>query len=240
MTEAFDGTMIVGSGGEDRKFELHSAGEWLSVGVDWIDLGMKDTEWGPKHKMQIRWLTEDLTVMDDEGKRYHKMLFFHCTPTVGIGKGRESDLRKLLQTWRRGGQKLVDGEIVRLDDEIIGHKAMIYVVHNENNGQMYANANSVQPTELEMSPSLTETARNYVRDRDRPPEHRRGVVGTSDDPTKFRQERPEPEYVGSDPALEDQALADEDDDIPFAVIPFMMPVAGLIASLIYDHYWLIS
>jgi hypothetical protein len=123
-------------------YKPHPEGIHLAVCVDVIDLGIVDTEYGPKPKVRLVFETKEKT---DEGK--------HCT----IGKqftaslNPKATLCKFLGSWR--GKPIVPNETIDIDG-LVGKCCTIVVAQETNDaGKTYANINAVSKPTGKLAPS---------------------------------------------------------------------------------------
>lgn len=140
------------------KSEFTPAPEGLhqAICVDVIDLGMKDTLYGIKHKVRFRWQLED---RDESGHRF----FVQQDYTLSLHE--QSNLRKHLESWR--GRQFTDAELDGFDLETtIGANCQIQIVHNETSkGGIWANVQTIVPASKNMAKMQMES---YTREKDRP------------------------------------------------------------------------
>lgn len=129
-----------------------------AVCVDVVDLGMKDTQWGPKHKIQIRWQIAERQA-DDQQR-------FLVSNQYTLSLDKKANLRRDLETWR--GKKFSDEEGRGFDVEnLIGANCQLNIVHNTgSDGTVYANPSAIVPAARGMEKLSPES---YVRQKDRDP-----------------------------------------------------------------------
>lgn len=139
-----------------KDFQPCPEGTHLAVCCDVVEKGMVDTQWGPKEKVQLRW--EIAEIQDDEGRPFLVMQQFNLTLAEG------STLRARLEAWR--GRKFTAEELAGFDmEKLIGAPCQLQVVHNENQGRIWANVAAVMGLPRGMTaPKVSE---DYVRDQDR-------------------------------------------------------------------------
>jgi hypothetical protein len=168
-------------------FKPAPAGTHAAVCVDVIDHGMVETEYNGKkrkqHKIRIVWQIEEK--MEDGrpfivGRRY----------TVSLNE--RASLRKDLETWR--GRPFTEDELNGFDlDNVLHVPAMLSVIQEARNGEVYANVSAV----MKMP---------------------RNMLGPKPDPSYVRvQDRPKDgngESEGPPPSTEGQEWP-TDDDVPF-------------------------
>lgn len=137
------------SGGGD--FELAPEGNHLAVCYQVVDLGMHERMYqgqskGDCRKFRIAWELPNELMSDGQpfslSKNYN-MLF-----------SERATLRQDMESWR--GKKFADDEQFDIF-KLIGRACMIQVVHNESNGNTYANVDTIAALPKGMS-APTETA----------------------------------------------------------------------------------
>lgn len=140
-------------------FTPHPTGLFQMVCCDVIDLGVKDTQWGPKQKIAIRWQSEEVS---DKGHR----LTIQQQYTRSLNE--KAKLRHDLESWR--GRKFTPAELKKFDVEVlVGVNAMVNVIHNDGtDGKTWANVASLAPL-MKNLPKI-EVASDYVRQAEREPE----------------------------------------------------------------------
>lgn len=126
-----------------------------AVCVDVIDNGMKDTDWGEKHKITMVWEV-DATVE-------HAQYAITVRKPYTLSLHEKSSLGKDLGRWLKGNlaDKPFDVE------EMIGKSCQLIVTHKlSSNGRTYANVEMVMPLEANMLD--LQASGTYVRFQDRP------------------------------------------------------------------------
>ena len=126
------------------------------VCVDVMDLGMKDTPFGKKHKVRFRWQLENRD--PETGKR------FSIQKDYTLSLHEQANLTKDLESWR--GKRFTLEELNGFDLEVvIGANCQIQVVHNAGKeGQTWANVQTIVPINSKMTKIHPE---EYVREKDR-------------------------------------------------------------------------
>jgi hypothetical protein len=163
-------------------------GLWPGVCCDVVDLGMKETQWGPKHKVQIRWLAAAEPKRTDGNPHMVSGKF-----TLSLHE--KAKLRQMLEVWR--GKKFTDAELEGFDLEVlIGAPCMLQVAHetSRTDGSEYAFAQVVLKAGNGMR--RVEIPKDYVRAKDRPD-----------------YVQPQTEQAGADDFQPETEISD--DDIPF-------------------------
>jgi hypothetical protein len=155
---------------------LHQA-----VCIDVVDLGIKATQWGDKHKVQIRWALEERDPKTDRA--------FLVTSQYTMSLHKKAQLRQQLEAWR--GRKFTEEELKGFDlEKLIGVNCQLQVVHNlGDEGSVFANVQAVVP--LGKGMAKLPIPEGYVRVADRDdhqPPQRQAVTGPMEadlDPTPF-------------------------------------------------------
>jgi len=130
---------------------LHQA-----VCVDVIDLGLKETPWGEKAKVEIRWQIE--ATHEDTGKPFIVLKWY----TLSLNE--RATLRAHLQSWR--GKKFTEKEAEVFDlERLLGQNCQLQIAHNvSDNGSTFANVQAIVPLARGMT-KLHPV--EYVREQDR-------------------------------------------------------------------------
>lgn len=140
------------------KTDYQAAPEGLhaAVCIDVVDLGLVPSEFGTKHKVQLRWALDEV---DDQGRQY----FVSRRYTLTLHK--KAALRQALEMWR--GKPLTEQEAAGFDLEKLLHVAcQVQVVHNATaDGNVFANVQAVIPlAKGQLKPPVPA---DYVRMKDR-------------------------------------------------------------------------
>jgi hypothetical protein len=141
-----------------KKFDPAPEGLHHAVAVDVCDLGLQDTPWGPKPKIDIRW---ELDLINEKtGKRFIVSRWFGATLA---SKGA---LRPLLESWR--GKPFTREELAGFDPEVlIGVNAQVQIVHVlKDDGDVSARVQAVVGAPKGV-PKI-HPSKDYVRVKDRP------------------------------------------------------------------------
>ena len=162
-------------------------GLWPAVAGDIVDLGMVNTQWGEKHKVQIRWFA------DAEPKRADRKPYM-VSKKYTLSLHEKANLRQMLEVWR--GKKFTEDELDGFDlEQLLGVSCQIQVAHGQGDEGPYAFPQVIlkaaKGAQIVLVPS------DYVREQNRP--------GYTPPAT------PQAQTV----AEEDFSQAREDDDIPF-------------------------
>lgn len=137
-------------------FTPHPTGLFRMVCVDVIDNGVCETTYGPKHKITIRWQSDET---NDKGQR----LTVQKRYTASLNE--KASLRHDLDSWR--GKAFTEQEARKFDLEtLIGVNAMVNVVHRAgSDGKTWANVASLAP--LMKGMEKLAPAPDYIRQQDR-------------------------------------------------------------------------
>lgn len=145
------------SGASAKDFTPAPEGAHQAVCVDVVDLGVLETTWGPKHKLDIRWqISEDM----EDGKP------FLVSKRYTASLNEKATLRHDLESWR--GKAFTDAELMKFDVEVlIGVNCLLNVIHKagtKNPAKMFARIATVTPLVKGMTKI---EARDYIREKDR-------------------------------------------------------------------------
>jgi hypothetical protein len=147
----------------ESKFTPAPEGLHQAVCVDVVDLGLVETQWGQKPKVEIRWQLD--VVNEDAGKR------FDIRARYTLSLSEKANLRKQLETWR--GRKFSQEELQGFDlEKLIGVNCQLQVIHNlSDEGKTYANVQAIVPHNAKL-PKIAPL--DYVREQDRAKAHGNG------------------------------------------------------------------
>ena len=122
---------------KDGDYSNAPEGLFPAVCIDVIDLGLKETPWGPKEKIAIKWSLDE---KDEETGKNHTA---YQQYTLSLGD--KANLRKILEAWR--GKKFSKEELEGFDVEtVIGANCQVQIQHNlADEGKVYANVVAVVP-----------------------------------------------------------------------------------------------
>jgi len=115
-------------------FEKCPAGNHLAVCYEVLDIGTQETKFGHKHQIWIGWETPNETMSDGRpfviGQKYT------------LSSNEKSNLRLMLESWR--GKKFSDDDFGNFDiAAVAGKGCFLNVVHDEHDGNTYANIKAV-------------------------------------------------------------------------------------------------
>lgn len=123
----------------DTRKEFTPAPEGLhqAVCVDVVDLGLQDTPWGSKQKVDLRWQIDQQN--EETGKP------FLVTKRYTLSLNEKATLRQHLEAWR--GKKFTQEELGGFDlERLLGVNGQVQVVHNlADDGRVFANVQAVVP-----------------------------------------------------------------------------------------------
>ena len=115
-------------------FRLVPEGTHLARCYLMVDIGLQETPFGDKEKVVLGWEVPEQK-MDDQ-----RPMIIYSTYTNSMHE--KSNLRRDIENWR--GRKLTDDESRAFDlRNVLGHPCQLSILHNENNGRMYANVAAV-------------------------------------------------------------------------------------------------
>lgn len=151
----------------ESKFTPAPEGLHQAVCVDVVDLGLVETQWGQKPKVEIRWQLD--VVNEDTQKR------FDIRARYTLSLSEKANLRKQLETWR--GRKFSHEELQGFDlEKLVGVNCQLQVIHNlTDEGKVYANVQAIVPHAAK-TPKIASL--DYVREKDRASQHGNGKAAT--------------------------------------------------------------
>lgn len=160
----------------ESKYPVAPEGLHPAACCDVVDLGLVDTQFGQKHKVEIRWQLEE--AIESEKGLIRPIVRQRFTNSLH----EKAKLRGVLETWR--GRKFTKDELAGFDlEKLIGASCQIQVIHNvSDEGQTFANVNAVIPLGKGMAKVRVES--DYVRQADREKAqhlHVDGVIESADD-----------------------------------------------------------
>lgn len=134
-----------------------------AVCVDVVDLGMVENQWGRKHQLKIVW---EIDAKMDDGRPFLVQKRY----TASLHE--KSTLAKDLKGWR--GRAFTAEEIKGFDTEkIVGAACQLVIQHNEKDGAVYANVQSI----LKAGQTRIQPSGGYKRVKDRPADQRHSQNG---------------------------------------------------------------
>jgi len=165
--------MVIAKGADGQEFEPVPQGLHQAVCIDVIDKGIVQTQWGAKHRVQIRWA---LDALNERGREHWVMASYNLT--LGT-PSKPSALRTALESWR--GKPFTAEEEAGFDlDKVIGANCQIQVIHKMGDGgKMWANVQAIVP--LGKNAPLMRIPADYVRvsKRDAQQQPQRAAQGQS-------------------------------------------------------------
>lgn len=143
----------------ESKYPVAPEGLHAAVCCDVVDLGLVDTQFGQKHKVEIRWQLEE--AIESAIGLVRPIVRQRFTNSLH----EKAKLRGVLETWR--GRKFTKDELTGFDlEKLLGVSCQIQVIHHiTDEGQTFANVNAVIPLGKGMPKVRVET--DYVRQQDR-------------------------------------------------------------------------
>jgi hypothetical protein len=137
----------------ESNFTPAPEGLHVAACCDVVDLGLRDTGFGEKHQVEIRWMLED---ENERGLRY----IVRRRYTASLSE--KASLRKDLETWR--GRKFAPAELKGFDlEKLLGAGCQVQVVHKmTDQGKTFANVSAVIPLgKGQQSPGVSP---DYIRE----------------------------------------------------------------------------
>jgi hypothetical protein len=176
---------------EGGTFTPHPEGQYAAVCIDVHDLGVIETKWGNKHKIDIYFWCgrrkEDETgepASYEDGTPIYLTVRERFTATLN----EKGNLRPFLERWR--GRKFTTDELKGFDlEQLIGAPAFLQISHNEWDGKVFANIDTIM--KLPKGEDKLAVPEDYVRFADR---------------KDTDASEPEPAGVGAGPDEEDDGL----------------------------------
>lgn len=148
------GLIVKDSGGAG--FEPVPAGTYVARCVNVIDIGIQTSAFGDKEKLYIGFeIPSERVEWEKDGQKHEGPAMIGSRYTASINA--KSILGQHLTSWR--GKPFTEDERAGFDlFTILGAPCMINVVHNENNGKVYANIQSIMrlPKGMECPPAESE------------------------------------------------------------------------------------
>lgn len=147
--------MPVMVGEPQSNFKPAPEGLHHAVCVDVVELGLKETPWGERRKVELVWQIADKDPETELPFEVHKWYTASLFETA--------NLRKDLETWR--GRKFTKEELKGFDlEKLLGANCQLQVIHNTTDEKIYANIQAIVPL-TKGSAKIAPTG--YVRRKDR-------------------------------------------------------------------------
>src|SRR4029079_18261131 len=139
----------------ESSFEPCPEGLHQAVCVDVVDLGVQKSQFGEKHKVEIRWQVDQ---ENEQGRRFQLRKWY----TLSLHE--KSNLRKDLECWR--GRKFTETELAGFDlENLIKANCQLQVIHNlSDEGKTYDNVQAIVPHNAKLPKIIPQ---DYVREQDR-------------------------------------------------------------------------
>jgi hypothetical protein len=139
-----------------RTFVPAPEGLHQAVCCDAIDLGVVETKFGAKPRVELRWLINEL---NDDGR------LFMVSKKYTASLNEKASLRQDLEAWR--GKKFTKPELKGFDiEQLVGVNCQVQIVHAVlDDGRTFANVKAVVPLAKGMQ-TMTVPA-DFVRKADR-------------------------------------------------------------------------
>lgn len=190
--------MQVGVG--TKEFEKPKAGLYVGVLADIVDLGLVQTQRGPKPKIRLIWF---LNSKDSKGNYFRVMQ--QVTPVLSDRATLRGIVRDIL-----GQEPPLDGSFEL--DSLIGKNVRLVISLEESNGKTYANIKAILPTDA--GTAYFPVPQGFVRDQNKPKNGYQSQSQTQQQPTQQKQQSTAaPAAKATAPAASAPEIADE--DIPF-------------------------
>jgi hypothetical protein len=214
-----------------KEYTKHPEGQCTAVCVDIVDLGIEDTQYGPKPKVRVVFETEQM--MEHEDGSVRPML---VSRKFTASLNEKAPLRAFLDAWR--GRKLTAAEAKAFDPEqLIGVSAYLNVTWewSQDGQKQFDNIQSC--VKLPRGLEVLAPSGQYTRVKDRPQPGQNGAQGRPPagakgqgrtQPAPARSGAPAPRPIAQHAQRTDKAmtqpgefrdfpgaLQDEDDDLPF-------------------------
>jgi hypothetical protein len=146
---------VIVSGSNGKEFTPAPMGTHQAVCVDVVDMGLMDTQWGQKRKVDVRWQIS-------EAMAGGKPFLVQKRYTASLHE--KAVLRHDLEAWR--GKAFSEDELARFDmDTLVGANCLVNVIHKQGSkGGTFANVASISPLVRGMQKMAP---RDYVREKER-------------------------------------------------------------------------
>ena len=133
-----------------------------SVCVDVVDLGLQKGQFGEKHKVELRWQTDETLIDGRDGAIDARRFELRKWYTLSLHE--KASLRKDLECWR--GRKFSEQELAGFDlEKLLGVNCQLQVIHNiTDDGKTYDNVQAIVPHNAKMQKIAPV---NYIRQKDR-------------------------------------------------------------------------
>lgn len=173
--------MAVYAGEKGTDFVNAPEGLHDAVCVDVIDVGLKETQWGSKHKVKLVW---EIAAKMEDGKPFIVSKQYNLTLSKN-NAGVPSELRKDLAAWR--GKDFTADELRGPDgngfdlETVIGKCCQVLVQHqpSKDGAKTWANITAIMKPKAKL-----ESAGKYIRQKDRTPKNGQPAAQTSSGPTE--------------------------------------------------------
>jgi hypothetical protein len=141
----------------ESSFDPCPEGLHQAVCVDAVDLGLLDTPWGAKQKVELRWQTD---LVNERTKKR-----FEVRKRYTASLHEKARLRQDLECWR--GRKFSEDELKGFDlEKLLGVNCQLQIIHNiSDEGRVYDNVQTIVPFNGKMGPKIAPL--DYVRQKDR-------------------------------------------------------------------------
>ena len=201
-----------------------SSGVHQAVCYSVVDCGTQPafpgSKYAPSRKVVLTFELPDETItLEREGKQV--VLPRAISATFGLSLGKKANLRRELESWR--GRGFTDEELRGFDlKNVLGKNCQVNVVHENKNGETYANIKNIMPLGKGMTAAAAVNPQLYFSLDDflaatekvwpsNMPEWLQGKIQQSDEYLSVMQREDQP----AQPVSEAGEQQKETDDVPF-------------------------
>lgn len=172
-------TLVIKDDG--KSFEPVPTGTFRAVCVGVFDLGIRETFYGEKHQIFIRWETEEkIQEGDNKGKRFCVNKFY----TKNLGS--ESNLRKDLESWRGKPYTVEELKAGINIGAVVGKSCLLSILHTKKDDKVIAKISAISSLPKGTEPLiadeiLKEEPEWLTKLKGRMPEHEEGEIRNVED-----------------------------------------------------------
>ena len=155
--------MVSDNGGGGSDFTPHPSGQFPVTCVDVVEVGYRNTQYGPKHKYCLYFWAGQWTTYQKDGVEHRTPMLIRAEFTSTLSE--RGKLRPFLEQWRE--KPFTKEELEGFDIEVLwGAAAYVTVVHRPYKGEVYANIGTI----MRMPAGFTAPGHpeGFVRMEDRP------------------------------------------------------------------------
>lgn len=186
--------IVSDSGG--GSFTPHPEGQYPAICVDVVDVGYKDSMYGPKYKIRIVFYCGETMEKTIDGKAEIVPLLASSTFTASLSE--RGHLLPFLEAWRGVAFTTEERKGFDVEKGVLGAPGYIQIVHATKGDNTYANIKSIMRLPKGMVPPPMPD--NYERVCER-----EGWTGPL----------PHPDMERSEPAEDTTDYSEDDSDLPF-------------------------